>query len=160
MRSDKRTGARATRPESVIVASGLILVVLSFVPLWGTITTSPLELDESGLVPSASGRFNAHFGYGWTLELAVILGAAACGLVFARRLSAIRIPRWLYFWLGLAMASLSVVSIIRGPVDSGFEGVAGVEVSSGPLLIMALVPCVLIMLAGLGFARGQRRKRR
>jgi hypothetical protein len=58
------------------------------------------------------------------------------------------------------MTSLVVASIMRGPVDSGFEGVAGIEVSRGPLLIVALVPCVLITLAGLGFARSQRRKRR
>ena len=160
MRSDRRAGGRATRPETAIGASGLILVVLSFVPWWGTITTSPLKLDESGLVPSASGRFNAHFGYGWTLELAVILGAVACVLAFGRRLSTIRVPRLLYSWLGLAMTSLVVASIMRGPVDSGFEGVAGIEVSRGPLLIAALVPCILITLAGLGFARSQRRKRR
>ena len=158
MRSGRRAGA--TRPEFVVGASGLILVVLSFVPWWGTITTSPLRLDEGGLVPSASGRFNAHFGYGWPLELAVILGAAVCALAFGRGLSTIRVPRWLYSWLGLAMTSLVVASILRGPVDSGFEGVAGIEVSRGPLLIAALVPCILITLAGVGFARSQRRKRR
>jgi hypothetical protein len=153
------TGARSTRPEFVIGAGGLILFVLSFLPWWGTITTSSLRLGESGLLPSASSRFNAHFGYGWTLQLAIVLGAAATALVLGRRVAAIRLPRWLYFWVGLAMTVLVLASVIRGPVDSGFDGVAGVDVSRGPMVVVAVVPCALITLAGLGFARKQRRGR-
>jgi len=159
MRTHTTTRARSARPESVIGSSGLILLVLSFVPWWGTITTSSLSLGESGRLPSASGRFNAHFGYGWILELAVILGAAAAVLAIGRRVSAIRLPRWLYFWIGLFMTGLVLGSTIRGPANSGFEGVAGIEVSRGPLVVVALVPCALITLAGLGFARNQRKKR-
>jgi hypothetical protein len=160
MRSNRKTGARPTRPESVIGASGLILLVLSFVPWWGTITTGSLRLGESGRLPSAVGRFNAHFGYGWTLELAIVLGAVATILAIGRRILPLRLPRWLYFLLGLAMTSLVIASIMRGPVESGFVGVAGIEVSRGPFLFGALVPCVLIALAGLGFGRSQRLKRR
>ena len=160
MRTHTTTRARSARLESVIGSSGMILLVLSFVPWWGTITTSSLSIGESGRLPSASGRFNAHFGYGWILELAVILGAAAAALAIGRRVSAIRLPRWLYFWLGLFMTGLVLGSIIGGPANSGFEGVTGIEVSRGPLVVVALVPCALITLAGLGFARNQRKKRR
>jgi hypothetical protein len=157
MRTDMTTGARSTKPEFVIGAGGLILFVLSFLPWWGTITTSSLRLGESGLLPAASSRFNAHFGYGWSLQLAIVLGAAATALVLGRRISSIRLPRWLYFWIGLTMTVLVIASVIRGPVDSDFDGLARVEVSRGPLIVVALVPCALITLAGLGFARSQRK---
>jgi hypothetical protein len=159
MRTHTTTRALSARLESVIGSCGMILFVLSFVPWWGTITTSSLSLGESGRLPPASGRFNAHFGYGWILELAVILGAVAVVLAIGRRVSAIRLPRWLYFWIGLIMTALVLASIIRGPAGSGFEGVAGIEVSRGPLVVVALVPCALITLAGLGFARNQVRRR-
>lgn len=160
MSAYRTTGRRSTRPEFVIGLSGAILFVLSFVPLWGSITTSSLRLGQSGLLPSATGRFNAYFGYGWTLDLAIVLGAAATGLVLGRGLSKVRLPRWLYFWVGLAMIVLTLASVVRGPVDSGFGGVAGIEVSRGPLVVAAIVPSVLIALAGIGFARSQRGKRR
>ena len=160
MRTHTTTGARSAGAETVIGFSGITLLVLSFVPWWGTITTRSLSLGESGRLPSASGRFNAHFGYGWILEVAIILGAVAAVLAIGRRASAIRLPRWLYFWTGLIMTVLVLASIARGPADSGFEGVAGIEVSRGPLIVVALIPCVLIALAGLGFARNQRKKRR
>jgi len=160
MRTHTTAGARSARPETVIGSSGMILLVLSFVPWWGTITTSSLSLGESGRLPSASGRFNAHFGYGWILELAVILGAAAAILAIGRRVSAIQLPRWLYLWIGLIMTILVLASIVRGPASSGFEGVSGIEVSRGPLVVVAIVPCALITVAGLGFARNQRKKRR
>lgn len=153
------TRGRSTRPEFVIGLSGAILFVLSFVPLWGSITTSSLRLGQSGLLPSATGRFNAYFGYGWTLELAIVLGAAATGLVLGRRLSKVHLPRWLYFWIGLPMTVLTLASVVRGPVDSGFGGVAGIEVSRGPLIVAAVVPSVLIALAGIGFARSRHRIR-
>lgn len=160
MRANTTTRRRSTRPEFVIGLSGVILFVLSFVPWWGSITTSALRLGQSGQLPSATGSFNAYFGYGWMLELAIVLGAAATGLVLGRGLSKVRLPRWLYFWIGLAMTVLTLASVVRGPVDSGFEGVAGIEVSRGPLVVAAVVPCVLIALAGIGFARSQRRERR
>ena len=159
MRVNATTRGRSTKPEFVIGLSGVTLLVLSFVPWWGSITTSSLRLGQSGRLPSATGRFNAYFGYGWMLELAIILGAAATGLVLGQVLSEIRIPRWLYFWIGLAMTVLTLASVVRGPVDTGFEGVAGIEVARGPLVVAAVVPCVLIALAGIGFARSQRRER-
>ncbi len=134
--------------------------MFSFVPWWGSITTSSLRLGGSGLLPSATSSFNAYYGYGWTLELAIILGMAATGLVLGRGLAKVRFPRWLYFWIGLAMIVLALASVVRGPASSGFEGVAGIEVSREPLVVAALVPCVLIALAGIGFARSQRGKRK
>jgi predicted small integral membrane protein len=160
MRADTTTRSRSTRPEFVIGLSGVILFVLSFVPWWGSITTSSLRLGESGLLPSATSSFNAYFGYGWTLELAIVLGAVASGLVLGRGLSKVRLPRWLYFWIGLAMTVLALASVVRGPGASGFEGVAGIEVTRGPLVFAAVVPSALIALAGIGFARSQHRKRR
>jgi predicted small integral membrane protein len=161
MRTGTRTtGTRSTRPESVIGASGTILFVLSFLPWWGRITTGKLRLGESGRVPSASSNFNAYFGYGWILELAIFLGVGAATLVLGRRASTRGFPRWIYFWIGLSMTVLMLASIIRGPVDSVFEGVARIEVSRGPLVAVGLVPCALITLAGLGFARKQARGRR
>jgi len=160
MRAKTTTIGRSTRPEFVIGLNGVILCVLSFVPWWGSITTSALRLGQSGRLPSATGSFNAYFGYGWALELALVLGAAASGLVLGRGLAGLRFPRWLYFWIGLAMTVLALASLVRGPVNSGFEGVAGIEVSRGPLVVAAVVPCVLIALAGIGFARSQRRGRR
>ena len=155
-----RTGTRSTRPESVIGASGTTLFVLSFLPWWGRITTGTLRLGESGRVPSASGNFNAYFGYGWILELAIFLGVGAVALVLGRRASTRDYPRWIYFLIGLSMTVLMLASIIRGPVDSVFDGVARIEVSRGPLVVAGLVPCALITLAGLGFARKQARGRR
>ncbi|CAN5730863.1 hypothetical protein BH20ACT23_BH20ACT23_15940 [soil metagenome] len=160
MRANTTTRRRTTRPEFVIGLSGVTLFVLSFVPWWGSITTSSLRLGESGRLPSATGSFNAYFGYGWTLQLAIVLGAAATGLVLSRGLSRVRFPRWLFFWIGLAMTGLALASIVRGPVASGFEGVEGIEVSRGPLVVAAVVPSVLIALAGIGFARSQGRRRR
>ena len=159
MSSSATTRRPSTRPEFVIGLSGAILLVLSFVPWWGSITTSSLRLGRSGLLPSATERFNAYFGYGWTLEIAIVLGVLACALVLGRGVSGVRIHRWLYFWIGLAMTALMLASAVRGPVDSGFDGVAGIEVPRGPLIVAAVVPSVLIALAGIGFARSQRRNR-
>ena len=161
MRTGTRTtGTQATRPESVIGASGTILFVLSFLPWWGRITTASLRLGQSGRLPSATSTFNAYFGYGWILELAIFLGVGAVALVLVRRASTRSFPRWMYFWIGLSMTVLMLASIIRGPVDSVYEGVARIEVSRGPLMAAGLVPCALIALAGLGFARRRARERR
>jgi hypothetical protein len=159
LRVSATTSRRSTRPEFVIGLSGAILLVLSFVPWWGSVTTSSLRLGQSGRLPSATERFNAYFGYGWTLELAIALGVLAGALVLSRALSKVRFHRWLYFWIGLAMTVLVLASVVRGPVESGFDGVAGIEVSRGPLVVAAVVPSVLIALAGIGFARSQRKKR-
>ena len=156
----RTTGTRATRPEFVIGASGTILFVLSFLPWWGRITTASLRLGQSGRLPSATSTFNAYFGYGWILELAIFLGVGAVALVLVRRASTRSFPRWMYFWIGLSMTVLMLASIIRGPVDSVYEGVARIEVSRGPLVAAGLVPCALIALAGLGFARRRARERR
>src|SRR5665809_17737 len=112
MRANTTTRRRSTRPEFVIGLSGVILFVLSFVPWWGSITTSALRLGQSGQLPSATGSFNAYFGYGWMLELAIVLGAAATGLVLGRGLSKVRLPRWLYSWIGLAMTVLTLASVV------------------------------------------------
>ena len=160
MRADTTTKGGSTRPELVIGVSGLALLGLSFVPWWGSVTTSPLRLGSSGLLPSATGRFNAFFGYGWTLELAIFAGVVASGLALGRGFSKARLPRWLYFSMGSAMTLLVLASAIRGPVDSDYQGVAGIEVARGPLVVVALVPCVLIALAGVGFARSRTRRRR
>ena len=154
------TGTRSTRPESVIGASGTILYVHTFLPWWGRITTGTLRLGQSGRLPSASSNFNAYFGYGWILELAIFLGVGAVALVLGRRASTRDLPRWIYFWIGLSMTILMLASVVRGPVDSVFEGVARIEVSRGPLVVVGLVPCALITLAGLGFARRQALGRR
>ena len=160
MRADTTTKDGSTRPELVIGVSGLILLALSFVPWWGSITTSPLRLGSSGMLPSATGRFNAFFGYGWTLELAIVMGAAVSGLALGRGFSKARLPRWLYFWMGSAMTLLVLAAVIRGPADSDYRGLAGIDVSRGPLVVVALGPCALIALAGVGFARSRARRRR
>ncbi|MGH2698653.1 MAG: hypothetical protein ACRDJL_05555 [Actinomycetota bacterium] len=137
----------------------MILFVLSFVPWWGSITTSPVPLGDGGRLPGASGRFNAYFGYGWTLELAILLGLALSVLAFGRSPANLRLPRWLYFWIGLAMTGLVFTSLIRGPLDSGFEGVAGIEVARGPLIFVAAILSALGALAGVGYGRRRRPRR-
>lgn len=160
MRADTTNTRRSARPELVIGLSGAILFVLSFVPWWGSITTESLRLGQSGRLPSASGRFNAYFGYGWPLELAIALGLAAGVLVVVRTLAGVRLPRLIFFGIGLAMTVLVLASVVGGPVDSGYDGVAGITVSRGPLVVAAIVPSLLIALAGIGFARSRRGPRR
>jgi hypothetical protein len=156
------TSRRPTRPEITIALSGLVLVGLSFVPWWGSIATASVTLGDVGRLPGATGRFNAYFGYGWTLELAVLLGLVMSVLALSRSFAKLHPPRWIYSWIGLVMALLAIASLMRGPIDSGFVGVAGVEVSRGPLIFVAPVICALSALAGIGYGRIRRggRKRR
>jgi hypothetical protein len=154
------TSRRPTRPEITIALSGLVLAGLSFVPWWGSIATESVTLGNVGRLPGATGRFNAYFGYGWTLELAILLGLVMSVLALSRSFAKLDPPRWLYFWIGAAMTVLAFASLMRGPIDSGFAGVAGVEVSRGPLIFLAPFVCALGALAGIGYGRIRRGKRK
>jgi len=154
------TSRRPTRPEVTIALSGLVLAVLSFVPWWGSIETESVTLGDVGRLPGASGRFNAYFGYGWMLELAILLGFVMGVLALSRSFARLQPPRWLYFWIGAAMTALAIAALIQGPVDSGFDGVAGIEVSRGPLIFVAPVVCALGALAGIGYGRTRRGTRK
>ncbi len=156
MRTNKR---RLTRPERTIGLCGLALYALSLVPRWGWLTTPAARLGDIGRLPGSTGNFNAYFGYGWPLEIAIALGLGVSVIVLGRKLVALRPPRFVYLFSGALITALVIVSLMQGPTETGFENVRGVEVGRGPLLGVALIPSVLILLAGAGFAKGHHRAR-
>ena len=147
---------RLTRPERTIGLCGLALYLLSLVPRWGWLSTPSARLGDLGRLPGTTGNFNAYFGYGWDLEIAVALGLGVTVIVLGRKLVALRAPRFVYLFTGAVITVLVMVALAQGPRETGFESVRGVEVGRGPLVGVALIPSVLILLAGVAFA--QRRK--
>lgn len=156
MRPD-RTKRTTTKLELVLGLSGLALFVLSFVDRWGSIVTSPARLGESGRIPSATGHFDAYYGYDWPLGLALVLGGLVGVLALTRSLARLRIPRFLYASLGLVTTGLVLRAMVRGPTVTGLGGIGGVEVTRGPLLFVALLLSGLVALAGLMFGRDRGR---
>ena len=150
---------RLTRPERTIGVCGLALYVLSLVPRWGWLTTPSARLGDLGRLPGTTGNFNAYFGYGWDLEIAVAMGLGVTMIVLGRKLVALRAPRFVYLFSGAVITVLVAVALAQGPTETGFESVRGVEVGRGPLVGVALIPSVLILLAGVGFAKGHKRAR-
>jgi hypothetical protein len=148
---------RLTRPERTIGLCGLALYALSLVPRWGWLTTPSARLGDIGRLPGTTGNFNAYFGYGWPLELAIALGVGVSVIVLGRKLVALQPPRFVYLLSGVLITVLVMIALTQGPTETGFENVRGVEVGRGPLLGVALIPSLLILLAGVGFARGRQR---
>jgi len=154
---------RLTRPERTIGLCGLALYVLSLVPRWGWLTTPSARLGDLGRLPSTTGNFNAYYGYGWPVEIAIAMGLGVTVIVLGRKLVALRAPRFVYLFSGVIITVLIMVALAQGPTETGFESVRGVEVGRGPLVGVALIPSVLILLAGVAFAkrrkpaRGRRR---
>ena len=149
----KTNGRRLTRPERTIGLCGLALYVLSLVPRWGWLSTPSAKLGELGTLPATTGNFNAYFGYGWPLETAVAMGLGVSLIVLGRKLVALRPPRFVYLFSGVIITVLVIVALAQGPTETGFEGVRGVRLGRGPLLGVALIPALLILLAGVGFAK-------
>ncbi|MGH2750488.1 MAG: hypothetical protein ACRDK3_06400 [Actinomycetota bacterium] len=120
--------------------------------------TSPARLGDSGRIPSATGHFNAYYGYEWPLELALALGGLVAVLALARARARLRIPRFLYAALGLVATGLVLYAVLTGPTVTSLGGVPGVEVTRGPLLFVAPLLSGLIALAGLLFGRHRGRR--
>ena len=151
---------RLTRPERTIGLCGLALYLLSLIPRWGWLTTPSARLGDLGRLPGTTGNFNAYYGYGWPLEIAIAMGLGITVIVLGRKLVALRAPRFVYLFSGAVITVIVTVALAQGPTETGFENVRGVEVGRGPLVVMALIPSVLILLAGIGFAKGHKRARR
>jgi hypothetical protein len=132
---------RLTKGEKMIGISAVVLLVLSFIPMW-----AKLEIDTGGIeipgVDTDQGFSAWSAAFGFLLKLGLVLAILALALVIIRAVGTnlnLPVPAWqLYVGLsGLALL-LFLISILTGPVgDQGtFEGF---EYSRGILLFLAPV---------------------
>jgi hypothetical protein len=147
---------KLTKGESLLGISALILVVLSFLPLWGKYEINLGEelqdlpgafedTDRFSVWSKAEVEgFSTGIGYGFIAKLAIILALLALIFVILRAAGVtmkLPVPSG-QIYVGLAGLSLLLllITLLTGPEGSGAEAFGvEIEVSRGLLLFIGLV---------------------
>jgi hypothetical protein len=142
---------RLTRGELVAGGAGILLIVISVIPQWGSATLHGVRINgfESSFSLWEAGLF------GILPKLAAFLGVAAVVLVLIQATGATpSVPTVTYLALGLAATLLMLMGVAVGPSISGGR-LGGIEMTRGPLLYAGAVLCALILLGGWLHLRGE-----
>ena len=141
---------RPTRGELIIAACGAVLIVTSFLKLWGRYEcpTCPPEARWSQ-VTLWSEAFSV------PTKAAVVLVVALLLLILVR-LIGVALP-WppgrIYVGAGSLVTLLFVTSVMAGPSDLGFGDTPLLEVSRGPMLLLSWVLALGILYGALRHMR-------
>lgn len=143
--------SRLTRGERILGISALVLLILSFFPLWAKYEVAGGDLGFGVEVPGATTRANAWSGaMPMTVKIALVLAILTLVLVALRAAGTnmnLPVPAGqLYLGFAGATAALLLIGVIMGPQGAEFS-FGGFEVSRGPLLFAGLI-------AGLAMAAG------
>lgn len=140
---------RLTRGEMLAAIAGLTLMIISVIPLWGSVSVAE---DEGFSFNGSDDSFSLwETGiFGMLPKLAVLLGLAAVVLVLIKTLAVTRpTPPVTYVALGVTATLLMLMGVAVGPIIQGASFVsAGIEVTRGPLLYAGAVLCALILFGG------------
>ncbi len=140
--------ARLRKGERIFAASAIVLLLSSFLPLWGKVGFG--ELQDSPLAVDPQ-RFSAWNWNSTLLKLGLALTILGILLVAARAIPTIRLnlpvgP--LYLGTGVLVALLVGVSAFKGPTSDGAFNLGVVEVSRGPLLYLGVLLGVAMAVGG------------
>ena len=124
---------RPTRGEVVIAACCALLIVTSFLPIWARYVCSACPEKESRV-----GLWSRAFSN--LTKLSLVLVVAVLVVLLLRIVIRLRLP-WpvgrIYIGVGALITLLLVLALIQGPSDFGFGHTSVLEVSRGPLLLVA-----------------------
>jgi hypothetical protein len=135
---------RLTRGELVAGGAGIVVIVISVIPRWGSASLDGVRIN--GLESSFSLWEAGVFGI--LPKVAVFLGVAAVVLILIEATGATpSVPTVTYLALGLAATLLMLMGVAVGPSLQGGR-LGGIEMTRGPLLYAGAVLCALILLGG------------
>ena len=139
---------RLTRGEILAGAAGIALIVISLIPLWGSVSIGGSSEPDFSFGLWEAGVF------GILPKLAGFLGLATVILVLVQATGApLSIPPVTYLGLGLTATLLMLMGVAVGPSLQGGLGI--VEQTRGPLLYAGAVLCALILFGGWLHLRGE-----
>lgn len=130
---------RLSRGEQIVGGAGIVLLLLSFFPLW-----AKYEIGDLGLgIDTGAQRGNAwSAAFNIVPKLALIFVLVAVAVVIIRLVATdVRLPvpaGQLYLGLSGAATALLLIALLMGPQGAGLSGF-GFEVSRGPVLLIAWV---------------------
>jgi hypothetical protein len=141
--------------ERIVMFASAALVVLSFVPLWASISIEGTRGFEG-----VSENGHAWNAYGFLVKLGIILAAVALGLTIARMAgAAFTFPPFTYAALGAAATVLLVIGVLTGPEDGGLGALGaaavGVDISRGILLYVGVALAAAIAVGGYMHMQGE-----
>jgi len=143
---------RLTLGEMVAGGAGIVLMVVSVIPQWGSISIEGAGFSES---TNSVGLWEPGV-FGILPKLAALLGLAAVVLVLVRATGAIRsIPTASYLALGVTATLLMLMGVAVGPTLQGGGLGLGLEEERGPLLYAGAILCAAILLGGWLHLRGE-----
>ncbi len=124
--------SRLTRGEQLVLGSSIVLLVLSFIPMW-----AKYEVGVTSRFSAWSGAFPFY------VKLALILAIIAAALTVIRAAGTqLNLPfaAGLVYVVLMGLATLLLlIGALAGPAGSEFESLGGIEVSRGPLLFASVV---------------------
>lgn len=141
--------------ERIVMFASAALVILSFVPLWASISVEG-TLGFEGI----SENGNAWDAYGFLVKLGIILAIVALGLTIANMTGkSVSTPPFTYAALGAAATVLLVIGVLTGPEDGGLGALGaaavGVDISRGILLFVGAVLAAAIAVGGYMHMQGE-----
>jgi len=149
---------RLTRGEMIAGVAGIALIVITVIPLWGSVS-----VGGGGLSIGGQGLSEPDYSFGlWEAgvfgilpKLAGFLGLFTVILVLVQATGATRpIPPVTYLGLGLTATLLMLMGVAVGPsLQGGLGGV--VKLTRGPLLYAGAVLCAVILFGGWLHLRGE-----
>jgi len=128
---------RLSRGEQIVGGASLLMLILSFLPMWAKYEVEAFGFSDSQRFSLWSDAFN------FVPKLGLILLLVALGLVIARAMGAnLTLP----VGFGLAYVALcgvaaltTILTLLIGPREFGLGGAAGLEISRGLLLLIGWI---------------------
>ena len=144
---------RLTRGELLAGIAGIVLIIISVIPQWGSLSLEDGEgFSFNGTENVTKDSFSLwdEGVFGVLPKLAALLGLVTVVLVLVRALGAARsIPSVTYLALGVTATLLMLMGLAVGPALGGAALFSfGVDVTRGPLLYAGAVLCAVILFGG------------
>jgi hypothetical protein len=144
---------RLTRGELSAGGAAILLMIVSVIPLWGTVSLGDGQggFDgQSELDSDNSFSLWEEGVFGLLPRLAVLIGLATLVLILVRAAGATwAIPSVVYLALGVSATLLMLMGLAVGPAVEGMAVLPfQIEVTRGPLLYAGAVLCAVILFGG------------
>jgi hypothetical protein len=144
---------RLTRGELSAGAAAIVLMIVSVIPLWGSISLGDGQggfNDLSGVDSNSSFSLWEEGVFSFLPRLAVLIGLVTLVLILVRAIVDTRaIPPVAYLALGVTATLLMLMGVAVGPRVEG-AGLLSlrIEVERGPLLYAGAVLCAAMTFGG------------
>jgi hypothetical protein len=143
---------RLTRGELSAGGAAIVLMIVSVIPLWGSVSFGGGQLGIGRSEIENDGSFNLweEGVFSFLPRLAVLIGLVTLVLILVRAIVDTRaIPPVAYLALGVTATLLMLMGVAVGPTVD-FVGLSslGLEVQRGPLLYAGAVLCAAMTFGG------------